>query len=451
MIWDWVFVGAGPANLAAANVLLDKGETNILILDKGNPLHRRGCPGRRSNTCAGCSGGTCHVEAGEGGSSAIFGNKLCYFPASSGIQDFFSDETIGIASEYLNVLLSPIFRSGRLQDDRRLDQNRKQYNADIILRSDYRRLIEKLLYRPRENSVIRTNAGVADVEMLEGSGFGLILKNSGRIFAKRLILGCGRSGHEFTRSVMDKLGVRLAESTPDVGFRIEAPDRILNNSFFYQNDPKYKFKHALGGTSRTFCTCRGGAIIPVQLNNSVFADGAFLDEVTGRTNVAFMARSKSPISARDLEAWCTMVNNQASGRLLLGEVQLGGIAQNRCANKIVDLIKEWPNDDHYQILVDLLRHTLFGKHPLIDFNASAEQAVRVFGPSIDQYWPSPLLTDGLGTGIKDLSILGDANGVSRGVVQALVSGASWAVLQNTTSKRHVSASKLVKPLSLGAA
>jgi uncharacterized FAD-dependent dehydrogenase len=61
--------------------------------------------------------------------------------------------------------------------------------------------------------------------------------------------------------------------------------------------------------------------------------------------------------------------------------------------------------------------------------ASGEGVVRIYGPAIDLYWPSPVLSSGFRTQIDGLSVIGDAAGVSRGIVQALVSGAAWALVE----------------------
>src|SRR5258708_5355239 len=84
MKFPYIIVGAGFAGLSAARHLLDSGLSDFLVVEEGDTVKRRICPGSNAATCVDCRHG-CDVTAGIGGANALHGNKLCYFPASSGI------------------------------------------------------------------------------------------------------------------------------------------------------------------------------------------------------------------------------------------------------------------------------------------------------------------------------------------------------------------------------
>ncbi len=436
MKYDYVFVGAGPANLAAANILLQRGRTNILILEEGNAFKRRGCPGLRQSLCSHCNGELCHVVGGEGGSSALFGNKLCYFPASSRILEFFEPETAATAIRYLDGLLSPQFQSRQSQvispvltDDKGMCPSpmRKDYTSDVLLKAGYEQLIHKLLSAPRNADVIRVNAAVTDIAQATGSRFRVTTDSGAMVEADHVILGCGRASYRFLDRVFASLGVECEQCLPDIGIRLEAPREMFTREFSYQGDPKYKFEHLTFGTSRTFCGCHGGIIVPVKFGDAYYADGAFGDSFAASSNLAFMVRAHKPLPIDKLEQWCRDVNSVASHGLLLGELPLDCSGPEQLAAAIGGLIPYWPTGDHQIMITELLKLTLGGRVTLLKQSTSSTSPVKVFGPAIDMYWPRPKLLRDLETCVPGLYVSGDAAGVSRGIVQAMVSGVAWAM------------------------
>lgn len=435
MRYDCLFVGAGPANLAAANLLLERGITNIIILEEGDSLNRRGCPGQRQTLCAHCNGNRCHVTGGEGGCSALFGNKLCYFPASNRILDYFSEHIVADSFGYLDALLGQHFNSRfnsisthtlTLRGDG--SPVRKNYTSDVLLQPQFQYLIRKLLSRPLLAGTVRLNKEVAEITKPTPSTFRIVTRCGAVIESGRVVLGCGRSSHAFLRRAFASLGIQWHENCQDVGLRLEAPSEFFTDEYAYQADPKYKFTHPGRGTSRTFCACNGGAIVPVKFGHSYYAEGAFGGELTERNNIAFMVRATTPTPIHELERWCAAVNAASCGTLLLGSVPLNA-ASGSFVSAIMKLIPYWPSDDHRVMMAELLTLTLGGNISLLRRSEKAGSVLRVYGPAIDLYWPQPDLTKSLETRIHGLYLLGDAAGVSRGFVQSMVSGAAWALIQ----------------------
>jgi uncharacterized FAD-dependent dehydrogenase len=449
-----VFVGAGPANLAAANVLLQRGITNLLILEEGSALNRRGCPGLRQSLCTHCNGSLCHVAGGEGGSSARFGNKLCYFPASNRILEYFDEETVNSSSQYLDGLLSPHFdsRFSQSESDHAAEANlnvhpgsiKKHYTSDVLLRRDFEQLIQTMLSRPRQAGLIRLNTPVAEIVELPNSGFRLISTTGLTMEANHVVLGCGRTSHRLLERVFAALAVEWEHNRPDIGIRLEAPRELFTQEFTYQIDPKYKFSHLPFGTSRTFCGCHGGIIVPVKFGDSYYADGAFGDDFSDSSNLAFMVRSQEPISTHDLERWCRAINISTAGSLLLGEVPLSMTDPERLASAIMALVPHWPTEACQFMISDLLTLTLGSQVTLLKQREGGTASIKVYGPAIDLYWPRPKLATGLKTSVPGLFVLGDVTGVSRGFVQAMVSGAAWALTHLAEFSRPVAVHSMRK-------
>jgi uncharacterized protein len=435
-----VFIGAGPANLAAANFLLERGITNLLILEEGGRFNKRGCPGLRQNLCTYCNGELCHISGGEGGSSARFGNKLCYFPASEQILEHFNEDVVSASSIYLDETLRPFFQSRLNHRDGpswaectfgagSSTPNRKHYVSEVLLKGDFEQMILRLLLIPREKNLIRINTAVTHIVRTEDFTFRLHTANGETINTQHVVFGCGRSSHAFLRRAFASLGVAWEQPHQDVGIRLEAPSSLFTEDFTYQGDPKYKFVHSPYGTSRTFCGCHGGIIVPVKFGHSFYADGAFGDHCTDSSNLAFMVRSRETLATQALEQWCTAMNTAAGGSLLLGKVPLGFTEVRELVSAIMALVPVWPTVAHQTMMSELLTFTLGTDVMLLHLRKNDSGDLRVFGPAIDLYWPRPKLEKGLKTNVPGLFVLGDITGISRGFVQAMVSGAAWAMTQ----------------------
>jgi hypothetical protein len=361
---------------------------------------------------------------------------LCYFPASNRILEYFDEEVVNSSSRYLDQLLSPHFDSRLSQSEpdqpAELAVNApfsatKHYVSDVLLSKDFESLTQELLYRPRLAGLIRLNTPVTEIVKLPTSGFRVACGANATLDADHVVLGCGRTSHRFLERVFADLGIEWKHNLPDVGIRLEAPRDLFTREFTYQVDPKYKFEHLPYGTSRTFCGCDGGIIVPVKFGRSFYADGAFGEKFTDSSNFALMVRSERPLSIYDLERWCSAVNASARGTLLLGEVPLEGTDRKQLAAAILALVPQWPTEDHRFIVSELLALTLGDHVTLFRHSGKGSAVVKVYGPAIDLYWPRPKLARGLGTSVDGLFVLGDVTGVSRGFVQAMVSGAAWAI------------------------
>jgi len=429
--FNYIFIGAGPAALAAANVLTQNNVQDILVLDAGPEFAARGCPGLAQAACLSCAGDLCQVTNGVGGSAAGFGNKLCHLPASDGLRALIPDSDWPTIGTMVADLVGRYVTGSQSIGDRKIDSQLKHYDTDVLMRREYRMLIQRLIGGLGSTAQLRSGSRVESISKLVDGGF--VVKVSGQplLRARNVVLATGRSGHEFIRNAFDSLGVSYRENAPDMGLRIEVNTASIEHGFFYQDDPKFKFEEP-EGVSRTFCTCRDGVIVPVKHGEGVFADGAFINRPSGRTNVALMVRSNAQVAPDRLEAWVRTINRQAQEQLILDEIEEGtGI--DEIAARVIRAIPEWPFDAH-RVLFERLVRKMIGRDGVLLLQSKRNLgSVRIYGPAIDRFWPSPELQHGFGSSVTGLSVIGDAAGLSRGVVQSIVSGTSFALNELKTA------------------
>ncbi len=75
--FDVLIVGAGPAGLSMAAILAREG-LRVIVLEKGLAFEKRLCSCSRPGIC---EREQCDAISGVGGTSAIFGTKLCGHPS----------------------------------------------------------------------------------------------------------------------------------------------------------------------------------------------------------------------------------------------------------------------------------------------------------------------------------------------------------------------------------
>lgn len=413
-----LFIGAGTANLIAANRLFDERKEDFLILEKGKKLSERICPGERNYTCLFCEP-ECQVITGVGGSNALHGNKLCYFPASNKVINNFSVNEIKQAFDYLQTIASPYF-------DRQLNlseeyQTPKKYNSDVFNATHFREMINQLSSRIK--TFIVTNNEVCTISCKRGVYY--VETVSGALYsAKEVVLGTGRSSCQFLKDLFDHMKIKYKKQTADAGIRIETHKDNFSPRYYYQNDPKFKYQFPGLGRGRTFCAHNQGKVIPVRFGQSFYADGAFTDIFGLKNNIALMIRGLTPLHDGELEAWCYKINAYRNNSLILGDVDIN---HPSLVKNIMDVIPCFPKTEYKVMMQSLLYELLYGTGSILVKQPGIEQKMTIYGPAIDRYWVKPNLTqDFLVPGYAGLYILGDASGISRGFIQAMFTGAGWA-------------------------
>ncbi len=415
-----IFIGAGVSNLTAANYLIDNLYDDFIILEKGEVLSKRFCKGAENFTCNFCNKGCSTVE-GVGGANALNGNKLCYFPASSGIIDKTNKFGMESAFNYLRSLMSN-YIDPTLNNSYEIFENKKNYNSDVLDRKDFSAMINLLTNKLKD--YIITNCQVVSITNLDAKTL-IVTNNGNEYLADKLVIGSGRSSHSFLKEYFQINGISYSLQTQDIGIRIETNKDNFNENYYYQVDPKFKFTFKQYGSGRTFCAHNQGKVVPVRFGNSFFADGAFGDTFEHQNNIALMVRSNNPLSSEKIEEWCTAINKMSKNRLIIGEVKIIN-DRKLMISEIIELINHFPTQDHKRLIIELLNKILIGKYNILHSNLK-DETLRIYGPAIDRYWVKPLLLKDFSIiGSNNIYIIGDAAGLSRGYIQAMYSGYIWA-------------------------
>lgn len=416
-----IFIGAGVANLVAANRLLDYSIADFIIIEQGDIIDNRKCTGEKLLSCKKCIDG-CSTLEGVGGANANNGNKLCYFPASSKISESFSLHEINTALKFLNNIAAPYFDICFNSNLTEQQSSKKYYNSDVLSQGDFKNFIKKLTLRVQNKIIINTQ--VSDIDKINSS-FEVKTTKGINFHCDKLVLGTGRSSYKFIKTQFERLSVKYSNQAQDIGIRIEAPKDSFTKEYYYQVDPKFKFEWTELGTARTFCAHNQGKVVPVRLGNAFFVDGAFGNSFGSNNNIALMVRTPEPLNDYEIEFWCQEINKYANDSLLIGKISL-----NQTSSKIIDnilsLIPSFPTKQHRQLMENLLFKLFNGEHKILNTEKDNQTFLTIYAPAIDRQWVAPKLNvDFSAESNNNLYILGDAIGKSRGFVQAMFSGAIW--------------------------
>ncbi|MFJ3660011.1 FAD-dependent oxidoreductase [Streptomyces sp. NPDC090119] len=290
--FDLAVIGAGPAGLAAAQRLAGS-SISVALIDGGKPVTERDRYAASDMT------------RGHGGAGLFSDGKFSFFPSASELWTLPRSSDLRDAYAWTCELLgsygldTPPFPS---------DPTAYTVGAgEWVLKeypSDYLPLEARL--RLTADMVAATDATVLDefeVESVaydrDADHFRLALRDSkgqeSELVARRLLLASGRFGPLGLRELTEERSFRRLE----VGFRIEQP---ADRAFFRdmrQLDPKLRFREGDGSVEwRTFCACRDGEAALTETQGLWTVSGRSDCPSTGRSNVGFNTRILDETVAR---------------------------------------------------------------------------------------------------------------------------------------------------------
>ncbi len=418
-----IIIGAGSASMAAANYLLDAGVNDFIVLEKGNLLRKRHCPGEKQNSCVFCKNG-CPTIEGTGGSNGNNGNKICYFPASNLVSEKGGRHHVSVI-EYVDRFLARFIDTGNIQEF--IDsESQKSYNSDVFNKSQFEDYINYMSDRLTSGGKLLNGVEIVDVKRLANGQFRIRDREGNYFRCNRIVFGTGRTSHQFIRNIFDSLGVAYVNQPQDIGIRIETDKQNFSEKYYYQVDPKFKFDFDGIGSGRTFCAHNQGKVVPVRFGHAFYVDGAFGEKFTELNNIALMVRTNDYLDSNLLELWCKNVNVQFRQSYILGDVDLERSSLHDLVDNVIEKIPFFPTKEHDWLFRSLLTELLCGGYQIFK-SEHRKGSLRLYGPAIDLYWPKINLTETLSVAeFSNLHVIGDAIGISRGFFQGIYSGVLWA-------------------------
>lgn len=454
--YDLIIIGAGPAGIfAALEITNRKPDSRVLIVDTGRTISHRACPARRDGQCKHCD--PCAIMHGWAGAGAFSDGKLSLSDEVGGhISDYIGHKR---AMEYIKRADDIYLRFGASESVHGLNNNRVDEIAYEASRHNIHLVPCPVRHLGTENAgpvlgamhdylVSQTNTtfweltSAEDILCEDGVVTGVKLQRRGHepeiVYAPYVIAGPGRGGAQWLSETVGKLGLPTQNNEVDIGVRVEVPNSIMDHLTrdLYEAKLVY-YSDTYENKVRTFCMNPGGEVSQeyyeggiAVVNGHSYEDPA---RHTGNTNFAMLVSTRftepfnQPI---EYGRYIAQLGNMLTGGPIMVQ-RLGDLLKGRRTDAtrlqksttIPTLSTAVPGDlsfvlpaRHLTSIVEALRafdHLapgLFSRDTLL------------YGVEVKFYSSKVLVDNNLETPIKGLFTVGDGAGITRGLMQAGVSG-----------------------------
>jgi hypothetical protein len=275
---------------------------------------------------------------------------------------------------------------------------------------------------------------VKEILVEEGKVTGVLLHNGRRAKAQFVICGPGRVGAEWIKNEVERLGIPSVPSPVDIGLRVEAPASILLKLTDIAYEAKFiYYSKTFDDRVRTFCMNPYGEVVTETIDEIITVNGhSYAKRKTENTNFAILVSSTFTEPFRDPIGYgkyiARLANLLGNGVIIqrLGDLLDGRRSTldriNRCITQPT-LTSATPGDlsfvlpyRHLKSIIEMLEAMdritpgIFSRHTLL------------YGVEVKFYTNRVKVSSLLETDVENLFLIGDGAGITRGLMQASISG-----------------------------
>jgi len=430
-----IIVGSGPSGIFAALTLSRAGVKDIAIIERGKDIQER----KR--------GRGMELLCGWGGAGAFSDGKLTLSPKVGGfLSDFIPEkELMNLIKEADESYLS--FGAPKEVHGQSSDKTEALYQEARLAGLEFTPMEIRhlgtencitLLKRVRENLRgkidVLFETPVRELRVEQGKATGVTLHDGTILEAEFVICGPGRVGAEWIKNELTRLEISSIPSPVDIGVRVEAPASILRKLTDLTYEAKFiYYSKTFDDRVRTFCMNPFGEVVTETIEDIVTVNGhSYAKKKTENTNFAILVSSTFTEPFRDPIGYgryiARLANLLGNGVIVqrLGDFLDGRRSTtdriNRCITQPT-LISATPGDlsfvlpyRHFKGIIEMLEALdritpgIFSRHTLL------------YGVEVKFYTNRVKISPTLETDIQNLFLIGDGAGITRGLMQASISG-----------------------------
>lgn len=453
--YETIIIGCGPAGIfTALELLKNKPDMKIIMFDKGNNIKVRKCPKAKTINCVSCK--PCNISCGFGGAGAFSDGKLSLSKDVGG----WLEEYIG--EKKLNDLISYV-------DQVYLDYGGNKdvsYNEEFANNFDYEcskyglKFIKcpirhlgteksaKIMEDMYDYIISNKNVSVVsnkEIETIDMTNKIVTVKDE-KYHADNIVLAVGRSGSEWLINQCKNNDIKTTNNQVDIGVRVELPRSVTD----FLTDGLYEFK--IYNTSkttenmvRTFCMNPGGFVSQENYddNLAVVNGHSYHDLKSNNTNFALLVSSRftepfnEPITYGKYIA--RLSNMLTGGKIMVQRLKDLKNGKRSTYDRLKKLsytptLKDAvPGDLSYVLpsrIVNALLET-FEELEHVCPGISGRDTI-LYGVEVKFYSAKIEVNENLETKYDGIYAIGDGAGITRGLMQASISGviAAQSILNN---------------------
>lgn len=432
-----IIVGAGPAGIFTALRLINKGINDIILLDMGKDIFARN---RKSG-----NGG--ELLSGWGGAGAFSDGKLTFSTEVGGFLNEFipHKKLVGLFQEadkiYLHYGGTSFMYGGETDKIEEVKKLAKLAGMEFIpmgVRHLGTENCQSILKNIRESLdgklVIKTESKVENILVEKDKVKGVKLKNGGEIRGRFVVSAPGRVGSGWMQEEAIRLNLTSIPSPVDVGVRVEVPAAILQRITDVTYEPKLiYYSKSFDDRVRTFCMNPFGEVVTEEVDGIITVNGhSYANKKTDNSNFAILVSSTftepfdDPIGYGKYIA--KLANLLGKGVIVqrLGDLLDGRRSTKQRIDKCITrptLKSAIPGDLSFVLPYRCLKG-IIEMLEVMDQIAPGVYSRRtlIYGVEVKFYSHRISLSKKLESEIENLFVIGDGAGITRGLLQASVSG-----------------------------
>ena len=450
--YDVIIIGAGPSGIFCAYELIEnKPDMRILIIEKGRSIEKRSCPKRVTGRCMGCK--PCNITTGFAGAGAFSDGKLSLSPDVGGnLPEILGyDETRKLMGESDAIYLKfgadknvyGIDKKKEIEDIRRraIKANLKLIECPIrhLGTEEGYKIYQRIQNWLQDKGVeMRFNTMVTDILIEDSKVRGVVTDKGDTFYSDEIAAGIGREGSDWFSHICDRHGIETQVGTVDIGVRVEVRDEIMDflNKNLYEAKLVYHTP-TFDDKVRTFCTNPSGEVATEYYDDGLAVVNGHAyksaDMKTENTNFALLVSKnftkpfKTPIEYGKHVA--QLSNMLCDGRIMVqtfGDFLRGRrtTEERLCRTNLIPTLKDAVPGDlslvlPYRIMLDI-KEMLFALDKVTPGIASDETLL--YGVEVKFYSNKVIVDRNFETSIRGLRAMGDGASVTRGLQQASANG-----------------------------
>ncbi|MFW9909569.1 MAG: NAD(P)/FAD-dependent oxidoreductase [Candidatus Thorarchaeota archaeon] len=447
MDYDVVIVGSGPAGIfCALELVKHKPDLRIAMIERGKSIETRHCPNSiASRGCTKCN--PCAILAGWGGAGAFSDGKLTISTKVGGwLDEIIGEGNLASLIDYVDQQYLLYGASEKLYGTNEDDLEEYTRKAALI---GLWLIPQKIRHMGREGCIeviggmyqylkqhiqIKLQTEAKDIHVVGNAVSGLETNGGEIISAQYVVAAPGRIGNNWLSQQAERLSIHKENNYVDIGVRVEIPEPVMAEIASKLYEPKLVYySKRFDDKVRVFCFNPGGVVTTEYYDDILTVNGqSFANEKTQNTNFALLVSTKftAPFDAPIAygQSIARLANMLGDGVLVqrLADLRRGKRStEERIARSPIKptLPSACPGDLSFALPYRHLTSIMEMLEALDKLCPGvADDGTLLYGAEVKFYSSRLKLGPNLETDIGNLYAAGDGAGVTRGLMQASVSG-----------------------------